>query len=63
MHWLVTLDYGNRCEYYPVHSSKFAADLIANNWRSIAKIRGDKIKITVEEVVPDVVRRFSAKGV
>ena len=47
MYWIVVLDYGNRRELYPVHSSEFAANLIANNWKAIAKARGDKIKITV----------------
>ena len=50
MYWRVVLDYGNRLEFYPVRSSRFAADLIANNWRAISRIRGDKVKITVEEV-------------
>ena len=47
MYWIVVLDYGNRRELYPVHSSEFAANLIANNWKAIAKARGDKVKITV----------------
>lgn len=47
MYWLVILDYGSRRELYPVHSSEFAANLIANNWKAIAKARGDKVKITV----------------
>lgn len=50
MYWKVVLDYGNRREYYPVHSSLWTANLIANNWRSIAAFRGDKVTITVEEV-------------
>jgi len=47
MYWIVVLDYGNRRELYPVHSSEFAANLIANNWKAIAKARGDRIKVTV----------------
>lgn len=47
MYWIVVLDYGNRRESYPVHSSEFAANLIANNWKAIAKARGDRIKVTV----------------
>lgn len=47
MYWIVVLDYGNRRELYLVHSSEFAANLIANNWKAIAKARGDKVKITV----------------
>ncbi len=47
MYWVVVLDYGNRRELYPVHSSEFAANLIANNWKAIAKARGDKVKIIV----------------
>ena len=47
MYWIVVLDYGSRRELYPVHSSEFAANLIANNWKAIAKARGDKIKVTV----------------
>lgn len=47
MYWIVVLDYGSRRELYPVHSSEFAANLIASNWKAIAKARGDKIKITV----------------
>ena len=45
MYWIVILDYGNRRELYPVHSSEFAANLIANNWKAIAKARGDRIKV------------------
>jgi len=47
MYWIVVLDYGSRRELYPVHSSEFAANLIANNWKAIAKARGDRIKVTV----------------
>lgn len=47
MYWIVVLDYGSRRELYPVHSSEFAANLIANNWKAIAKARGDKIVVTV----------------
>ena len=47
MYWIVVRDYGNRRELYPVHSSEFAANLIANNWKAIAKARGDRIKVTV----------------
>lgn len=47
MYWIVVLDYGSRRELYPVHSSEFAANLIANNWKAIAKARGDMVKITV----------------
>ena len=47
MYWIVVLDYGSRRELYPVHSSEFAGNLIANNWKAIAKARGDKIVVTV----------------
>jgi len=48
MYWIVVLDYGNRRELYPVHSSEFAANLIANNWKAIAKARGDMVNVTVK---------------
>lgn len=51
MYWQVILDYGKFRNVYPVHSSEWAANLIANNWKAIADIRGDKVKITVEEVI------------
>ena len=47
MYWIVILDYGNRRELCPVHSAEFAANLIANNWKAIAKARGDRIQVTV----------------
>lgn len=47
MYWIVVLDYGSRRELYPVYSSEFAANLIADNWKAIAKARGDRIKVTV----------------
>ncbi len=47
MYWIVVLDYGSRRELYPVHSSEFAANLIANNWKAIAKARGDSVVVTV----------------
>lgn len=51
-YWRVVIDYGNRREYVPVHSSEFAADLIAKNYRAIAKANHDEItKFTVERVV------------
>ena len=50
MYWRVILDYGNRLEFYPVRSSRFAADLIANNWKTLAELRGHKVKVYVEEV-------------
>ena len=50
MYWRIVLDYGTHCDYYPVHSSEWAANYIANSWRKKAKLRGDKVKITVEEV-------------
>lgn len=51
-YWRVVLDYGTRREYIPVHSSEFAANLIANNYRLLAKANHfDAIAITVERVV------------
>lgn len=50
MYWKVILDYGTFRNVFPVHSSEWAANLIANNWRSIAAFRGDKVKIKVEVV-------------
>lgn len=50
MYWRVVFDYGNRREYLPVHSSEFAATLIAKNKKALAAYFGDRITITVEKV-------------
>lgn len=52
MYWRVVIDYGTRREYYPVYSSEFAANLIAKNYRAIAKANHDTVtKFTVERVM------------
>lgn len=48
MYWRIVLDYGTHKDLYPVHSSEWAANHIANRWREIANMRGDKVNITVE---------------
>lgn len=50
MYWRIVIDYGTHRNYQPVHSSRFAADLIANNWKEIARYRKETVKIFVEEV-------------
>lgn len=51
-YWRVVINYGTRREYVPVHSSEFAANLIAKNYRLIAKANGDTVTtITVERVI------------
>ena len=51
MYWKITIDYGMYQNYHRIYSSEFAANLIANNWRELAKARGDnKTKIYVEVV-------------
>ena len=59
-YWRVVIDYGNRREYYPVHSSEFAANLIAKNYRLLAKANGDTVTvITVEKgmVINNIIRK------
>jgi len=48
--WRIVFDYGNRREYITVKSSKWAADLIANEYRFKANLIGSKINIYVEEI-------------
>lgn len=50
MYWRIVIDYGTFRNYHPVHSSEFAANLIANNWREIARYRKETVRIFVEEV-------------
>lgn len=50
MYWRVVFDYGNHREYLPVHSSEFAATLIAKNKKALAAHLGDRITISVEKV-------------
>jgi len=50
MYWRIVFDYGNRRDFYPVYSSRWAADYIANEFKFKAKLTNSKVNIYVEEV-------------
>ena len=50
MYWRIVFDYGNRRNYLPVKSSRWAADYIAAEFKRKAAMTNNKIIIYVEEV-------------